>query len=111
MLNLAQETGVKLNAIDVDVFACANAFEHANPEAKAHSVCLIDFGAADTTFAILNKGVLVFSREVAFGGNDLTELIKRKLVMPAEEAYKIHREPHLFQSLQVHLDSLVQQLI
>ena len=101
MLNLAKEVGFKLNAIDVDIFACANAFEHANPDLKTHSVGLIDFGAMDTTFGIFDKGMLVFSRDVAFGGNDLTELIKRKLSVSPEEAYKIQHESQLSQPDQI----------
>ncbi len=101
MLNLAKEVGFKLNAVDVDIFAYANAFEHANPDAKTHSVGLVDFGAVDTTLGIFDKGMLVFSRDVAFGGGDLTELIKRKLDVSVEDAYKIQYEPHLSQPNQI----------
>ncbi len=115
LLNVAKEVGFKLNAIDVDIFAYANAFERASPEAKTHSVGLVDFGAVDTTLGIFNKGTLVFSRDIAFGGNDLTEMIKRKLNVSPEEAYKIQHDPNLNSPEQIAgveegLDRLFQEL-
>ncbi len=115
LLNIAKEVGFKLNAIDVDIFAYANAFERANPEALTHSVGLIDFGAVDTTLGILDKGTLIFSRDIAFGGFDLTEMIKRKLNVSPEEAYKIQHDPNLSQPEQIAaveegLDRLFQEL-
>ncbi|OGW86347.1 MAG: hypothetical protein A3A81_07685 [Omnitrophica bacterium RIFCSPLOWO2_01_FULL_45_10b] len=97
LVNLAQEIGFKLNVIDVDVFAYVNAFEHSNPEVKNQSVALIDFGAGDTTLAVVDKGALVFSRDIAFGGDDLTEMIHRKLNVPVEEALKIQLDQNLSQ--------------
>ena len=115
MLNLAREVGFKLNAIDVDIFAYTNAFQRANPDAKAHLVAVCDLGAVDTTLGILNKGVLVFSRDIAFGGNDLTEMIKRKLNVSLEEASKIQRQGQFTQADQMSaieegLDRLFQEV-
>ena len=78
-----------MQVIDVDIFACVNAFEYAHPDSKSQSLALIDFGAVDTTIAILNKGTVTFSRDIAFGGNDLTEMIQRKLNLQREEALKL----------------------
>ena len=89
LLHLAKEIGFKLRAIDVDIFACANAFESTEPSAKSAAVALVDFGAGDTTLGILDKGTLRFSRDIAFGGNDLTEFIRRKLNMTREDAVKL----------------------
>ena len=93
LTNLAQENGLKLHAIDLDVFALVNTFYHSNPSAKTSSLALIDFGASDTALAILNKGDLVFSRDVAFGGNDFKEAMQRKLNISAEEVLKIQHGP------------------
>jgi len=74
-----KEAGLEVNAIDVDTIAGANAFSRAVPGEKDHTVGLIDFGAVDTAVSILNKGALDFCRDIAFGGDDLTNIISRKL--------------------------------
>ena len=84
-----KEAGFGLNAIDVDIFAITNLFAFVHPEAKDHTYAVVDLGAVDTSLGILSKEVLIFSRDIAFGGSDLTEFIKRKLNVSHEEALKI----------------------
>jgi type IV pilus assembly protein PilM len=93
LANAAREAGIQLNAIDVDIFALTNLFAFAEPEAKDHTYAVADFGAVDTSLGILSKGELVFSRDIAYGGNDLLEFIKRKLNVSQEEALKILTKP------------------
>lgn len=88
-----KEAGFGLNAIDVDIFAITNLFAFVHPEAKDHTYAVVDLGAVDTSLGILSKDTLVFSRDIAFGGSDLTEFIKRKLNVSHEEALKIQCGP------------------
>ena len=92
LVETVKAAGLELAAIDVDTFAGTNAFEHACPGESAHSVGLIDFGARDTTISILDKGHLEFSRDIAFGGEDMTDLISRKFNIDREAALKIQSE-------------------
>lgn len=92
LFSAAKDAGLQLNAIDVDIFALTNLFAFVQPETKEHAYAMVDFGAVDSSLAMLNKGELVFSRDVAFGGNDLTEFIKRKLNVSLEEALKVQCE-------------------
>ncbi len=92
LIQTVQDAGLKPDLIDVDLFACSNAFQHAKPDAKDHCVGFIDLGAGDSSFGILDKGTLVFSRDIAFGGADLTEMIHRKLNVSAEEAFQIQAQ-------------------
>lgn len=115
LLNAVQGAGLVVDAIDVDAFACANAFERAMPEAKSRAIGLIDFGAVDTTFMILEKGRMTFSRDIAFGGNDLAEMIRRKLNVPLEEAAKIQlkaswTQPDHLAAVSGGLDRLFQEI-
>lgn len=89
LVQTVQGVGFQITAIDVDTFACANALEHAIPDVKQKSVGVIDFGARDTTFMIMNNGLLVFSRDIAFGGEDAASSIKKKLNVSAEKASEI----------------------
>lgn len=89
LIQTVQSAGLKPDLIDIDILACANAFQHANPDAKNHCVGLIDLGATDSSLGILDKGMLVFSRDIAFAGADLTEAIHRKLNIPQKEAFEM----------------------
>lgn len=88
LIDAAKTAGLEIRSIDVDIFACANAFEYAHADAKNRVVALVDFGAQDTTFMIWNEGILVFSRDIAFGGDDTTESIRRKLNVEWREAFQ-----------------------
>ncbi|MBI4394779.1 MAG: type IV pilus assembly protein PilM [Candidatus Omnitrophica bacterium] len=102
LIELAQAAELKLKAVDLDLSALVNAFEHSNPELKGRSLALIDFGAVDSTLAILEKGRLAFSRDIAFGGHDLAEILRRKLNISEEEAFKIEHGPQA-----AHADQLI----
>ncbi len=89
LIQTLQAAGLKPDLIDIDILACVNAFQFANPDAKNHCVGLIDFGAMDSSFGILDKGTLTFSRDIAFGGSDLTEMIHRKSNISHEAAVEV----------------------
>ncbi len=89
LLQVLQGAGLKPDLIDVDILACANAFVQSTPEIKEQCVGILDLGAIDSSFGIVDKGSLVFSRDIAFGGADLTEAIHRKLNVSPEEAFNL----------------------
>jgi len=86
LLDSVKNAGLEVGAVDLDTFACANAFERANGDAKGKVLGLVDFGSEDTTFMIWDKGALVFSRDIACGGRDALEFLKRKLSINTEQA-------------------------
>ena len=112
----AKEAEIQLDAIDIDIFAVTNLFTFVYPDAKAHTYAIVDFGTVDASLGILNKGALIFSRDIAFGGNDLTEFIKRKLNISEEEAMKLLSGSHDNQvdqnamAIQEGLSRLIQEL-
>jgi type IV pilus assembly protein PilM len=95
LASTVKAAGLELNAIDVDSFACTNAFERANPDMIQHTVGLIDLGALDTTLIIFDKGRLIFTRDIAFGGRDVTDSIRQKLNVSREEALQIQEASEL----------------
>lgn len=106
---------LQIHAIDVDTFACVNAFQFAVPDAKTRVVGLVDFGARDTTVSILDKGILTFSRDIAFGGSDFTELIGRKFNLDRAAALKKQDEsesasPEEHAAIDEILDRLFQEI-
>ncbi len=74
--------------IDVDVFAVQNAFE-INYGVPTETTALINIGASVTNISVMNEGMSVFWRDVAFGGNQYTEAIQRELSLPREDAERL----------------------
>ena len=74
--------------IDVDVFAMQNAFEM-NYGVPSETTALINIGASVTNISVMNEGISVFWRDVAFGGNQYTEAIQRELSLPREDAERL----------------------
>jgi type IV pilus assembly protein PilM len=96
--------GLKPIAIDVDVFALANAWElcglpdeEIEPEGGApeqdRATALVDVGAVRTSINVLSKGESCFSREIGIGGHDMTQAVARRLGVEAFEAEAIKRNP------------------
>lgn len=91
-------------AIDVDVFALANAWELCGlpdeeiegdggqrPAGEERGIALVDVGAARTTINVLTAGESCFSREIGIGGNDMTQAVARRLGVEVFEAEAIKR--------------------
>src|SRR3990167_896376 len=115
LIQLAQFAGLEINAIDVDTLACSNAFELGMPEMIEKVVGVVDFGGRDTTFMIRDKGMLVFSRDIAFGGSDAIASIKRKLNITDGEAAQIQysndaTKPEYQEAIQESLERVFHEL-
>ena len=86
-------------AVDVDVFALANAWELcglsevAAEGAQERVLALVDVGAAVTSINVLCGGETCFSREIGIGGQDMTQSAARRLGVENTEAEAIKRDP------------------
>ncbi len=87
IINLAAEAKLKLKVIDLDAFALQNVFEfgYGMPPPGA-TVALLHVGASLTTLNVISQGTTAFTRDLATGGNAITEHIQRSLGISAEEA-------------------------
>lgn len=87
LTNLAREAGLKPMCIDLDAFSVQNVFEvgYGKPPPE-ETVVLIHVGASLTTVNILAEGTTAFTRDIANGGNTITEDIQRQLNISREEA-------------------------
>ncbi len=87
LTNLAIEAKLKPRVVDLDAFSVQNAFEVANGGIPAdRSIALIHVGASLTTLNIVSRGTTAFTRDIANGGNQITEEIQRALGLSVEEA-------------------------
>jgi type IV pilus assembly protein PilM len=87
LMNLALEAKLKPRVIDLDAFTVQNCFEvgYGAPE-PGQTVVLLHVGASLTTINIVSDGNTAFTRDIANGGNAITEEIQRQLNIGQEEA-------------------------
>lgn len=86
--------GLQPVAIDLDLFALANAYEfsrHALGICDARAIALVDIGSGRTAINVMSNGETCFSREVQLGGADMTAAIARRLGIEACEAEALKR--------------------
>ncbi|MCB0218052.1 MAG: type IV pilus assembly protein PilM [Chrysiogenetes bacterium] len=80
------EAGLNAAIIDIDAFTLENMYEVNYEINEGEIVALVNIGAAVTTINVVQSGVSVFTRDVATGGNILTEEIQKQLNVSYEEA-------------------------
>ncbi|OGX30857.1 MAG: hypothetical protein A3D27_00440 [Omnitrophica WOR_2 bacterium RIFCSPHIGHO2_02_FULL_46_37] len=77
-ISLLEKAGLTAKVIDIDCFCLSNAFNHSYQWAsdatiaKTEVIGLLNIGANFTNMAILEGGILRFSRDIAFGGRELS---------------------------------------
>lgn len=87
LINLAIEAKLKPRVVDLDAFTVQNVFEAAYGGIPSdETIALIHVGASLTTLNILSGGTTAFTRDIANGGNQITEEIQRALGIGFEEA-------------------------
>ena len=81
-VSVLQDLKLKPKAIDVDLFALANAFELCNMRAELASegeaVALVDIGASKTSICIMKGTAECFTREVYTAGNAMTDAVAKR---------------------------------
>ena len=75
---------------DIDAFTVQNLFEYSRGLPPDQTIALINVGASLSSLNIIANGVSAFTREIANGGNVITEEIQKQLSVPFDqaEAYK-----------------------
>jgi type IV pilus assembly protein PilM len=75
---------------DIDAFCTQNLFEFTRGLEDAGTIALLNVGASVSSLNVIAGGVSGFSREIANGGNSVTDEIQRSLGVPYDqaEAYK-----------------------
>lgn len=77
--------GLDCTVIDVDTYAVERTFPLLHEAAPDTTVGVVDIGAATLTLNVFKNAELIYSREQAFGGNDLTNTIHQQYGMSVEE--------------------------
>ena len=85
-----EAAGLEAKVVDVEAFALENTVAMIAKElfggGEGMVIAVADVGSAVTTFSVLEDLKIVYSREQAFGGTQLTEDIQRRYGLSFEEA-------------------------
>src|SRR5437763_2067569 len=86
----AEAAGLKPRIVDVESYATQETFQLIGPSLPANgrdqNIALVDIGSHVSHFYVLRNNQFLFSRDQAFGGNQLTQDIQRAFNLSAEEA-------------------------
>ena len=111
--------GLTARVVDVEAFALENACQlltHQMPDGGIdHTIAVVDFGASSTTFSVLRDLKVLYTRDFAFGGQQLTEDIMRTYGLSLEEAGRAKKEGGLPSNnqpevLEAFIDDMTQQV-
>lgn len=111
--------GLSARIVDVEAFALENACRLLTHQmidgGQGRTIAVVDFGASTTTFSVLKNLRVIYTRDFAFGGQQLTEEIMRTYGLSMEEAGRAKKEgglPSNFQPevLDPFIDDMTQQV-
>jgi type IV pilus assembly protein PilM len=87
---LARNAKLRPMVCDIDAFTIQNLYEFSRGLPEDQTIALLNVGASLCSLNIISGGVSAFTREVASGGNTVTEEIQKQLGLPFDqaEAYK-----------------------
>ena len=102
---VVRDAGLSPVVVDVDAFCLQNMFEMAYGFVPGETVALINLGASLININVVSGGMTAFTRDIALGGNQLTDEIQKQLNVSYDEAeaYKLGGEPG------VDVDTLIPQ--
>jgi type IV pilus assembly protein PilM len=114
-----EAAGLNARVVDVEAFALENACQllaHQMPDGGLeHLIAVVDFGATNTTFSVLQDMRVIYTRDFSFGGQQLTEEIMRTYGLSLEDAGRAKKEgglPSNYQPevLDPFIDDMTQQV-
>jgi type IV pilus assembly protein PilM len=114
-----EAAGLAPKVVDVEAFAVENACQlltHQMADGGIDKlIAIVDFGASTTTFSVLQDLKVIYTRDFAFGGQQLTEEIMRTYGLSLEDAGRAKKEgglPSNYQPevLDAFMDDMSQQV-
>jgi type IV pilus assembly protein PilM len=83
---IARSAKLKPMVVDIDAFTVQNLFEVNRGIPPDQTFAIINVGASLASINIISRGASAFTRDIANGGNYITEQIQRQLSIPFEQA-------------------------
>lgn len=72
--------------VDIDAFTIQNLFEHNRGLPPDQTFAIINVGATQASINIISRGTSAFTRDIANGGNYLTEQLVKQVGVPYQQA-------------------------
>ena len=110
---IVREAKLKPEVVDIDAFALQNAYETNYGITAGETIALLNVGASLTTLNIIKGPVTMFTRDIANGGNQITEEIQKQLNVSFEQA-EIYKTGGAMDSSDVvpqEVDAIVEQSV
>jgi type IV pilus assembly protein PilM len=111
--------GLTASKVDVEAYALENSFgliaAQMEYDAMDKTIAIVDIGATTTTLNVLRQKKIIYTREQAFGGRQLTEEIQRKYGLSYNEAGMAKKQgglpdSYITEVLEPFKDAMVQQV-
>jgi len=83
---IARSAKLTPKVVDIDAFTVQNLFEFNRGIPPEHTFAIINVGASLASINIISHGASAFTRDIANGGNYITEQIQKQLGVPFEQA-------------------------
>ncbi|MCK6589842.1 MAG: pilus assembly protein PilM, partial [Polyangiaceae bacterium] len=85
-MQIAKTAKLRPLVIDIDAFTVQNLFELSRGLPPDQTFAIINVGASLTSINIISRGMSAFTRDIANGGNYITEQIQRQLGVSFDKA-------------------------
>lgn len=92
LVNDFKNADIIIKDINIDSFAAYNTFCYSYPEELENVTALLNIGAKVSSLMVINDGTPAFSRDIYFGGDDLTAALSKKIHLPEVKAEEIKKE-------------------
>lgn len=80
--------GLKCEVVDVDTYVVERVLPYLELDKEPGTVGVIDIGASTLTLNVLREGKVIYNREQAFGGNELSNTIQQQYGIEQAEVEK-----------------------
>lgn len=101
-----ESAGLSCAIMDVNGFALANCFE-ANYGALDGTVALLNIGAGTTNLVVLDRGEVIFCRDISIGGSTYTNEIGKSMSVSTAEAESLKISASLGQEVPSEVNNIL----
>jgi type IV pilus assembly protein PilM len=120
-VQIARQAKLKPVVVDIDAFTIQNVFEYNRGLPPDQTFAIINVGASQASINIISRGTSAFTRDIANGGNYLTEQIIKQVGIPYEQAEELKCQaaaagavsglpPKLFQVIEQVADTIAGEI-
>jgi type IV pilus assembly protein PilM len=85
-VQIAKQAKLKPVVVDIDAFTVQNLFEYNRGLPPDQTFAIINVGATQASINVVSRGASAFTRDVANGGNFVTEQLVKQIGVPFEQA-------------------------